>query len=1143
MHRTNRGYNMADRVGTLLKRLLILLLFGAALQRPVSAQIAPFQHQLIDNTIHAPTSAAFLPDGRMLITSLSGQIFITGPVDQPPVVPELYMSLTNIHFADEHGLVEIVLDPDFSQNGWFYLYYGTAAQKNRVARFTHQGNTASLSSEFVVWESSVPYMDCCHGGGTLVIANDGTMLLAVGDDFRAQTAQDLAGPFGKVHRFNRDGTIPTNNPFYDTTPGIFNANGILKTIHSWGLRSPFRGTYDPPTGRLLLGEVGGNDINISWEDLHLGRPGANYGWPACGDSGRTALGMCADVQFDDPIHTYQHAGEGAAIIPGFVYHGSMFGGYAGKLFYSDYVRGYIHCLSFDGNGNVTGDQGFVDSLMFGGVKALSVVKLLEAPDGSVFYITLFDDYVNFTGSIHRIYTSQNLSPVCGAITATPPSGPGPTLNVQLAAAATDPEGQTLSYLWDPGDQTAPLPGASVGHVYGSEGMYLARVVVSDGNSSTACPSVQVMVGTPPTVEITSPLNGSYFHAGDAITFIASASDDDPLPPGNYTWTAVFNHDQHIHPDQTGGGSNTFDLILPSSGHGFSGNTWITVTVVVVDVDGLQSSATIEVFPEKVDVLMRTDPPGLQMFMDGLPLTAPVITDQAIGSQLTMSIPLGEQCLNYAGYSFTGWSDGGAFTHQYTVPAGGDTLTAHFAFNGGCGNCGQAMVFDGVNDLVSITPFTVVGDLTFEFWLKVDPGITDADAIMGNSTDFSLDLKNGRIHLYKVADRLTGSQTIVANEWHHYAITRAGNALKLFVDGVQDMAASATPFTGTMWVYALGDGLIPGKLGGALDEVRIWNHARTPGQLLTYKNVRIDPLSSGLSAYWTFDQDPTQQDVLDLSPNGHNGTRGANNSPGTDDPIVSGTSGPQQFACPRWATLDLRVLLQGPYEEATGLMKDALRTAGLVPLAEPYSALGYQRAGTSGESIAPAVLSLTGSNAIVDWVLVELRSSVAPSTILHTMAGLVQRDGDVVGLDGISPLECAVDLPAYYVAVRHRNHFGAMTVQPVSFGTDPVVLDMASTGLACYGTDARLNVSGVLLLWAGNSILDPDLKYVGTMNDRDPILSAIGGIVPTTVVSGYSMNDTNLDGYIKYTGAANDRDIILSNIGGTVPLAVRHQQLP
>jgi hypothetical protein len=70
-----------------------------------------------------------------------------------------------------------------------------------------------------------------------------------------------------------------------------------------------------------------------------------------------------------------------------------------------------------------------------------------------------------------------------------------------------------------------------------------------------------------------------------------------------------------------------------------------------------------------------------------------------------------------------------------------------------------------------------------------------------------------------------------------------------------------------------------------------------------------------------------------------------------------------------------------------------------------------------------------------------------------------------------------------------------------------------------------------------------LQYTGSGNDRDPILLAIGGSVPTNFITGYRIEDTNLDGVVKYTGSANDRDVILLNIGGTVPTSIRLQQLP
>ncbi len=74
-------------------------------------------------------------------------------------------------------------------------------------------------------------------------------------------------------------------------------------------------------------------------------------------------------------------------------------------------------------------------------------------------------------------------------------------------------------------------------------------------------------------------------------------------------------------------------------------------------------------------------------------------------------------------------------------------------------------------------------------------------------------------------------------------------------------------------------------------------------------------------------------------------------------------------------------------------------------------------------------------------------------------------------------------------------------------------------------------------------LDQGLKYTGSNNDRDPILTAIGGSVPTAVLSGYFLTDLNMDGLVKYAGAANDRDLILVNVGGSVPTATRFAQLP
>ncbi|MEO5583965.1 MAG: M12 family metallo-peptidase, partial [Flavobacteriales bacterium] len=123
-------------------------------------------------------------------------------------------------------------------------------------------------------------------------------------------------------------------------------------------------------------------------------------------------------------------------------------------------------------------------------------------------------------------------------------------------------------------------------------------------------------------------------------------------------------------------------------------------------------------------------------------------------------------------------------------------------------------------------------------------------------------------------------------------------------------------------------------------------------------------------------------------------------------------------------LGIKVLMQGPYRVSGGLMVDSLRATGLLPITEPYTALGFTVEGPV--TVAPAVFTVTGQNAIVDWVLVELRNATNPSVVEETRVGLLQRDGDITGLDGTSALGFCSNAGNYRVAVRHRNHLGCMS---------------------------------------------------------------------------------------------------------------------
>jgi hypothetical protein len=223
-----------------------------------------------------------------------------------------------------------------------------------------------------------------------------------------------------------------------------------------------------------------------------------------------------------------------------------------------------------------------------------------------------------------------------------------------------------------------------------------------------------------------------------------------------------------------------------------------------------------------------------------------------------------------------------------------------------------------------------------------------------------------------------------------------------------------------------------------------------------------------------------------------------------------------------------------------LMTDQLRASGLIPTAEPN---GYYPV---GPGISSGVLATTGNDAIVDWVAVELRNPSVPSQVVASTYGLLQRDGDVVERNGSSGIRLQAAPGTYHVALRHRNHLGVMTSSAVTIGANPAtaLVDFRLGSTGTYGTAARVLKGSVWCLWAGEARADGTLKYTGQFNDRDPILSAVGGTTPNNVLTNvYDNRDTNLDGVIKYTGSANDRDIILTNVGSTTPNSTRTQQLP
>src|SRR5690606_3382443 len=214
-------------------------------------------------------------------------------------------------------------------NGYFYLYYSPASPRGfRISRFTHQENGGGLTSrgsyasEVVVWTEKWPgalgsgvdvYGPCCHYGAGLDFGPDGKLWLTPGDKFNGAYAQDRGSSAGSIIRVNPDGSVPDGTDGWPANPYLDNTNGWDEYIWAYGLRNPFRARWDLPTGRFFVAEVGGNDQNRSWEDLHLAKveaayAGLDYGWPRCeGPPPYDDFPNC-DIAgtLAEPIYAYDH---------------------------------------------------------------------------------------------------------------------------------------------------------------------------------------------------------------------------------------------------------------------------------------------------------------------------------------------------------------------------------------------------------------------------------------------------------------------------------------------------------------------------------------------------------------------------------------------------------------------------------------------------------------------------------------------------------------------------------------------------------------------------------------------------------------------------------------------------------------------
>lgn len=226
----------------------------------------------------------------------------------------------------------------------------------------------------------------------------------------------------------------------------------------------------------------------------------------------------------------------------------------------------------------------------------------------------------------------------------------------------------------------------------------------------------------------------------------------------------------------------------------------------------------------------------------------------------------------------------------------------------------------------------------------------------------------------------------------------------------------------------------------------------------------------------------------------------------------------------------KLFLQGPSltPVTAGLMNDNLRQNAIIPTTSPY---------TDGATCNASVFNVTGNNAIVDWVWIELRAANDNQKLINGKSALVQRDGDVVGLDGVSEVIMIAAPTNYYVVVNHRNHLGAMSASTILLNeTNSTIVDFTNSGFSTLGSNARVVLTdGSMALWAGDSNGMDRVRFLGADSSISAIKDQVladpnNGFASISFGSlGYLNTDLDLNGISKYTGSGNDTNIVRDNV--------------
>lgn len=380
----------------------VLVLVTCVLTCLASLQAATLPTNFSETAISglsSPTAMAIAHDGRIFVCQQAGALRV---IKNGVLLPTPFMTLT-VDPAGERGLLGIAFDPNFASNNFLYVYYTVPFEPrhNRVSRFTANGDVVVPGSETIILELNPLTLASNHNGGAIHFGPDGKLYIATGENATTANSQTLSNMLGKILRINSDGSIPSDNPFFNQ------ATGNNRSIWALGLRNPFTFAFQPGTGRMFINDVG----QSTWEEINDGIAGSNYGWP-------TSEGPTTNPNFRSPLFAYNHGFSpttGCAIAGGAFYNPPTVqfpSTFVGKYFFADLCSGWIRV--FD---PATGTASpFASNIS-------QPVDLKVGADGSLYYLSIG------SGAVFRVRF-------------TPPQPPAPVIateeNSDLAIALDSP---------------------------------------------------------------------------------------------------------------------------------------------------------------------------------------------------------------------------------------------------------------------------------------------------------------------------------------------------------------------------------------------------------------------------------------------------------------------------------------------------------------------------------------------------------------------------------------------------------------------------------------------------------------------------------------------------------------------------------